>query len=41
MKAMSTGKWRTIVEAPKGSTSAQLEKKARKYIKGKFKIKKS
>lgn len=36
MKAIAKGKWKTIVEAPKGATRDQLEKKARKYIKGNY-----
>ena len=40
MLAVSRGKFKTIVEAPKGATEKELIKKANKYIKGKYKIKK-
>lgn len=39
MKAISKGKFKTIVEAPQGVSEYDLEMKARKYIKGKFTIK--
>jgi len=39
MSAVGKGKWKTIVEAPKEATRDQLEKKARKYIKGDYTIK--
>jgi len=36
--AISTGEFKTIIVAPKGSTKAALKKRADKYIKGKYKI---
>lgn len=39
MVAIGKGKYRTIVEAPKGATKHELEKKARKYIRGTFTVK--
>lgn len=38
MLAISKGKFRTTVEAPKGATEKELIKKANKYIKGTYKI---
>jgi hypothetical protein len=38
MKAISKGKFKTIVEAPKGTSQYDLEQKARQYIKGKYTI---
>lgn len=32
MKAIGKGNWKTIVEAPKGATRDQLEKKARNTL---------
>lgn len=41
MKAVSKGKYKTIVEAPTGATLDQLKKKADQYIKGEYTIVKS
>ena len=38
MKAISTGEYKTIIEAPKGATKEELIKKASKYIKGDYQI---
>ena len=40
MKAISKGKYKTIVEAPPGATKQELINKANKYIKTGFTIKK-